>query len=37
LLEDAVHLFKGAVGGFRVEEIDARNDEGVDDGELKDG
>ena len=33
LPEDSIHLFKGAVCGFRVEEVDRGDDEGVDDGE----
>ena len=33
LLEYDVHLLQRAVGGFRVEEIDHGDNEGVDDGE----
>lgn len=29
LVEDRVHLFKRAVGSFRIEEVDNREDEGV--------
>lgn len=31
--EDSIHFLEGSVGGFGVEEVDARNDECVDDRE----
>lgn len=32
-MEDLVHFFQGPVGSFRIEEVHARNHEGVNNGE----